>query len=48
MGLKPSIYHCIPLCDKHHKAVHQHGIRKYLDTEFIMNSIIKYLIEFIT
>jgi len=46
-ALKPSDYHCIPLCDNHHKAVHHYGIRKYLDTEFILKNIVKYLIEFI-
>lgn len=24
-GIKPSDYRCLPLCDKHHKELHQHG-----------------------
>jgi hypothetical protein len=49
MSIKPPDYHAIPLCDEHHTLCHSHGMAYIsLDTEFIMNSIIKYLIGYIT
>ena len=49
MSIKPPDYHAIPLCQGHHSLWHSHGISYFsIDTESIMNSIIKYLIEYIT
>jgi hypothetical protein len=33
MGMKPSDFFCIPLCDAHHKELHQHGERTF-ETKF--------------
>ena len=49
MAVKPPDYHAIPLCDEHHTLCHSQGMSFFcLDTGFIMESIIKYLMEYIS
>lgn len=48
IGLKPSDFDAVPLCDKHHKSVHQKGWSVLnLDTEYLLICINRYLTEYI-
>ncbi len=47
MALKPTDYHCIPVCRDCHENIHRAGEARYFGEVYILNSIIRFLTNYL-